>query len=302
MSSVSRVEAVVQSAWQRRLLVVAFEQLAIAVAIVLGGGILLLLLGTQILAWYWLFLLGLIGTGVAVYRTRARLVGRYRIAQLLDYRLKLTDSLSTAWHLLSQKDQTPAAQYQVAYAEKAAEQVTVNRAFPLTGQRVWAITGGLAAVMFGLFAVRYMVTSSLSLSQSIVPLHFSDVVERVERAFANGKKPQPDIPDTDQSNSITPPGDARKDAPKQAQQVPQPEVGKPEGANSGQGPAQRNEMQPPKDGDEGTQEKREGGNATAQGREGEKAATRASSRQAPNNLTRSNRTAISRTPTASWTR
>lgn len=272
MSSATRVETVVQSAWQRRLLVVAFEQLAIALAIALAGGILLLLLGTQILAWYWPVLLGLAGLGVAIYRTRARLIGPYRIAQILDYRLKLTDSLSTAWHLLSQNNQTPVAQYQVAYAEKAAAEVDVNRAFPLTGQRMWTITGGLAAVMFGLFAVRYMVTSSLSLHESIIPLRMNDVVERIERVFAGEKKLTADVPGTDQSNTVTPPGDARKDAQKQPQQVPQPELGKSQGANSEQGPAQRSQMQPPKDGDEGTQEKREGGNGTAQSREGDQAA------------------------------
>jgi hypothetical protein len=268
----SRVETVIQSAWQRRLFVIACEQLAIAVAIVLGGGILLLLLGTQILDWYWLLLLGVVGVGVAVYRTRARLVGHYRVAQLLDSRLKLTDSLSTAWHLLSQKEQSAVAQFQLAYAEKAAEQVEVDRAFPFAGQRLWVIAGGLAAVMFGLFAARYLVTNSLSLSQSIVPLHLSDVVERVERAFAGEKKLPPDMPDTDRANNVTPPSNARKDAEKQAQQqLPKPEAAKADGGNSGQGQAERSEMQPPKEGDAGKQEKREGSNGTAQSREGEKA-------------------------------
>jgi hypothetical protein len=180
----SRVEAVVQSAWVRRLTVLSIEQLAIAVAFVFGGGILMLLLGTQILDWYWLVLLAGIGLGIGAWRVRARVFGRYRVAQLLDRNLGLADSLSSAWFLRSQPDAEPpaAARFQLEYAERLAATVYPASALPVTRGRAWVLASGLAAVAFGLFAVRYLVTNSLSLEHALVPLYHGDVVARREPA------------------------------------------------------------------------------------------------------------------------
>jgi hypothetical protein len=184
----SRVEAVVQSAWVRRLTVLSIEQLAIAVAFIFGGGILMLLLGTQILDWYWLVLLGVIGSAIAAWRVRARVFGRYRVAQLLDQTLGLQDSLSSAWFLRERPDaepntgQAPAVRFQLEYAERLAATVYPASALPVTRGRLWILAAGLAAVAFGLFAVRYLVTNSLSLEHSLVPLYHGDVFARREPA------------------------------------------------------------------------------------------------------------------------
>ena len=57
----------------------------------------------------------------------------YRVAQLLDRRLQLADSLSTAWYLLSSnaKRQDAIAEYQLKGAERAAGRVDVAQAFPV---------------------------------------------------------------------------------------------------------------------------------------------------------------------------
>ena len=55
-------------------------------------------------------------------------------------------------------------------------------ALPLTRSRVWVLAAGLAAVAFGLFAVRYLVTNSLSLERALVPLYHGDVFARREPA------------------------------------------------------------------------------------------------------------------------
>ena len=180
----SRVEAVVQSAWVRRLTVLSIEQLAIAVALIFGGGILMLLLGTQILNWYWLVLLGVAGLGIGAWRVRARIFGRYRVAQLLDRTLGLHDSLSSAWFLRSRPDPEPAppVRFQLEYAERLAATVYPCSALPITRGKTWILAGGLAAVAFGLFAVRYLVTNSLSLERSLVPLYHGDVYARREPA------------------------------------------------------------------------------------------------------------------------
>lgn len=166
----------------RRLAVLSIEQLAIAAALIFGGGIFMLLLGTQILDWYWLALLGAVGLGIGAWRVWARVFGRYRVAQLLDRKLGLHDSLSSAWFLRSQPAAEPAAavRFQLEYAERLAASVYPASALPLTRGRTWLLAGGLAAVAFALFAVRYLVTNSLSLEHSLVPLYHGEIVARRE--------------------------------------------------------------------------------------------------------------------------
>jgi len=163
--------------------VLGFEQLALAVCSVLLGGIFMLLLGTQILKWYWLVLLGVVGIAIAVARIRDRVLTRYKVAQLVDHKLQLNDSLSTAWFLLSRDGGENDAAYriQLEQAERVAAGVKPSVAFPFQGQRSWAVMGALAGVAFGLFATRYLVTGSLSLERPFVPVTFAAVFERVEK-------------------------------------------------------------------------------------------------------------------------
>lgn len=174
----SRVAAVINSAERRRLLVLAVEQAAISLAVVLAGVILMLLLGTQILAWYWLAFLAAAGLALVAIRVRSQPIPRYRLAQIIDRRLRLSDSLSTAWFLLSQsRGKDSIARLQIQRAEQIAGSVQLARAFPFSGRRPWTLAGVLGTLAFGLFAVRYLVTSSLSLQQALVPIHLGPVLE-----------------------------------------------------------------------------------------------------------------------------
>jgi hypothetical protein len=180
------VESIVRSAWRRSLLVLTFEQLAFALAVILGGGILMLVLGTQILNWYWLTLFAVIGFGLGLARTRNRMLTRYAVAQVIDRRLQLKDSLSTALFLLTGTDRRddPVARFQIEQAKRIAASVNAASAFPFRRQRSWVLVGGLAAIMFGLFAARYLVYSRLSFEESLVPIHLGSVLERFEQSLA----------------------------------------------------------------------------------------------------------------------
>jgi hypothetical protein len=180
----SRVEAVIRAACRRRLFVLAVEQLAFALAVIFGGAVLMLLLGTQILHWYWLALLAVPCVALACVRMRGRTLPPYRVAQIVDRRLQLSDSLSTAWFLLStaKAQDDPVARFQIGRAEVVACTVKPARAFPLAGRRTWALTGAMGAVLFGLFAVRYLVTHSLNLERALVPIH-------LDAAFAAFESP-----------------------------------------------------------------------------------------------------------------
>ncbi len=186
----------------------------------------LLLVGTQILDWYWLVLLGAIGLGIAIFRVSRRRLAPYRVAQVLDRRLHLYDSLSTAWflHSAAGRSEDFIAQLQIARAEELAGTVRLSDAFPFRGRRAWAITGALAATAFGLFAVRYLVTSSLSLRQSLIPIHLESIFERSKdarftdshpmgsptRAQQEAKLSSPQHGDTVRPNDASSPQDAKE--------------------------------------------------------------------------------------------
>ena len=194
-----------EAAVRRRSLVLAVEHSAFAFTAFFGGLVLLLLLGTQVLRWPWLAGLVAAGAAIAVVRLRQQRMSRYAVAQLVDRRLQLQDSLSTAWFLLEQPPREDHA-FAMAQIERAAEragQVEPDRVFPFVWRRAWMVAGALAAVAFGLFALRYLVTSSLDLQRALVPMHlpsFADVLEHVreagghraeKRALADGARIDP---------------------------------------------------------------------------------------------------------------
>lgn len=86
-ASNSRVESnhalavLVRRARRRHLLEVAVDEASLALAIFFGGAILLLVLGTQLLDWYWLALLSFAAVGFACYRARQRFVPAYAVAR-----------------------------------------------------------------------------------------------------------------------------------------------------------------------------------------------------------------------------
>lgn len=194
ISRASQVEAVVRAACRRKIAVIAFEQLAFAVAIIFAGLILILLLGVHVLSWYWLGLFAGIGATVTISRTRkhSRRLSEYQIAQMLDSRLQLNDWLSTAWFLRSESGlerDGPAAQFQLAQAEKIANSVSPARAFPFSGQRIWRLPGALAAIILGLFCIRYAVDDSLKLQQSLIPIHLASTLDHIERSLSARNDP-----------------------------------------------------------------------------------------------------------------
>jgi hypothetical protein len=182
----SLVKRAVNRAFGRSITVLAIEQLALAITLMFGGGVLLLLLGTQILNWYWLALLGIAAVVLGTVRVILRRPTRYQVAQQLDERLKLHDSIATAWHLLTSEagNEDPPVRFQIQYAGKLAETVNPGRAFPFTGQRMWGLAGALAGLAFGLFAVRYLVQNSLNLEHPLITVHLEPVFENLEHRLS----------------------------------------------------------------------------------------------------------------------
>lgn len=184
-SYASRVEETLRLASRRRLLVDAAEQLTWALGIFLSGFILILLLGTALLGWLPITLLSIAGLAFAAFRLRKRFISRYRVAQILDRTLSLSDVLSTAYFLLTSfsKADEEAKRFQLEQANRVAATVRVEDAFPFRAKRAWAICGALASVSFGLFTLRYLVTQSFSLRPPLVALQMPPVIERLTEPF-----------------------------------------------------------------------------------------------------------------------
>jgi hypothetical protein len=138
--------------------------------VAMAGIILLLLLGTQILEWYWVALVALVSLGVGIYRLRREIPSLYTLAQRIDRKLRLADTLSTAFFFTDNPDRGREAicQLQQRTAESTAREVDLKAAMPFHRSRFLMPAAGLALVAVGLFAVRYMVTGSLDLQPNLV--------------------------------------------------------------------------------------------------------------------------------------
>lgn len=175
--SLQSLGTLLDRARRRRLTQLVLEQAGVALAAALGGVVLLLLLGTQILDWYWLVALFVLTFGFGVWRTTRLMPSRYKLAQIIDGRLQLHDTLSTAYIYShgSRKAEPELLDYQRTQAEKAAARVDARAVFPMHMPKALYVVGGVALVAFGMFAVRYGVTQSLDLKPSLVKIAFESV-------------------------------------------------------------------------------------------------------------------------------
>jgi len=183
------------------------DQGALALGIGMGGAIVLLLAGTQILDWYWVVLLAVASLGIGLYRLRKSIPSKYRLAQKIDRRLKLADALSTATHFASDDalgDPAIRAK-QRENADEVARTVDLQTALPLARSRFRYPALALFAVACGLFAVRYAVTGKLSLEPSLVKIAFDTFFPQKQLTAQNLKKGEAlKTPPVDQGDSDAP--------------------------------------------------------------------------------------------------
>jgi hypothetical protein len=144
---------------QRFLWNEVIAQLAFAAALLMGGVVLLLLVGTQILDWRVILAVSLAGFGIALYRTLKRIPGHYKIAALLDRRAGLFDALSTAYFFSdpakAEKVSDSVRAAQMASAESLIPSVDLESAIPFRFPRAVYAMGVLGLVASSLFALRY---------------------------------------------------------------------------------------------------------------------------------------------------
>lgn len=135
------------------------------------GAIALLLLGTQILDWYWPAALFLAGIAVGAWKLRHRTLSRYSVAQMLDQRLGLSDRLSTlVWFRDRGNDE--ALETLARQASERLHEQDVERAVPVTVPRHAYASVALILAAFGLFGVRYFMLNTMDLSAPLARIDF----------------------------------------------------------------------------------------------------------------------------------
>ena len=165
----------------------------------MAGFILLLIAGTQILDWPVLVAITIATLALGAYKIVRRIPSSYAIAQLVDRRLSLADSLSTALFFSEAGKQVSENMRlgQREQAERAAETADLERALPFAVPRAAYALAALGVVASGLFALRYGFTRTLDLRTPlarIVMENFGGSTPE-EAALRNGsRKARPDAP------------------------------------------------------------------------------------------------------------
>jgi hypothetical protein len=191
----STFERLIESARRRLLFQLLSSQVLVALTIGAGALVLLLILGTQVLDWYWPVLLGLAAAAILVYRVWAKIPDHYRVAQLVDRRLETNDLFSTALHFNTQAATTLTPSLMAA-ANDAARASTPAAAMPLAMPKGVLPAVALFAIATSLFVYRYAFQSSLDLERPIAPGLFQLLAsgEKAREVAKNGKKGEEALP------------------------------------------------------------------------------------------------------------
>jgi hypothetical protein len=153
----------------------AIHAASFAAVVALAGAILLLLVGAQILSWYWLVLLFTGSLAASAYRSRSKLLSAYQVAQSIDRQLGLHDALSTAYHFGKHPDSAASPKFvdhQRQVADGLARSADIQHGLPFVMPRTAYINLALIAVAFGMFGLRYGIHRSLDLGSPLVHINF----------------------------------------------------------------------------------------------------------------------------------
>ena len=193
------VAALVRRARQRYLGNELLAQGDWAASAAMAGVILLLIAGTQILDWPFLVAITAGTLAVGTYRTLRRFPSAYAIAQLVDRRLFLADTLSTALYFArtGAKGCEAMREGQSQQAAQVARRVDLQRAVPFAMPRATYALASLALVASGLFALRYGFTRSMDLRAPLARImmeNFGGAPQQEAALRKNGRAPRPDVP------------------------------------------------------------------------------------------------------------
>jgi hypothetical protein len=256
VSERSALEDLIRRGRRRQVRHLLVQEASFSAALALGGAILLLVTGTQILNWYWPVLLFAGSLAVGAYRARGKMLSAYQVAQRIDGRLGFHDALSTAYYFGRHPDRTGAPaefiERQRLSAEDFARSADVRHGLPFLAPRTFYVNAGLVLVVAAMFGLRYGVNQSLDLRPPLVRIAFDGFLGS-PRQIAESKKIKHERPfDQDghreQGQAVDPWESKAADldpAPDSAlQTVDTPDPNNPEGASDAKANATGKEPEP----------------------------------------------------------
>lgn len=223
--------------------------------------ILLLLLGTEVLNWQWLLAIPAAAALFGIYLARRRTPEPYRIAQVVDHRLSLADTLSTAWYFQQHPEGARSSpemrQCQLERAQRLSASVDVRRAVPYTMPRTVYLLAALVLVASSLFALRYGISRKLDLRPPLAAMLQQEFGWKPRTAVAKAERRKVPPKAAEQQDDDTAAPDQQN-----GQDTPQPDAAQNQDAQSTQ-PADE------KKADSKGDPKQQADNARKSGEEGE---------------------------------
>ena len=213
MTHTGAISRLIEQGRRRSALQLVLDQFGWGATACLAAFIVLLLVGTQVLNWYWPVLLLFVTVAIGWWRSRKRLPGEYQVAQKLDEALSLNDLLSTAFHYQDDARRAdPAFVRTVAeQAESAASAADARVALPIYMPRgAWAAMA-MFTVAAALFFARYGILRTFDLSAPIAQISFDTLtgaplaVKKPAQIAQKTSFPDPfnlSVPDSELSNVI----------------------------------------------------------------------------------------------------
>jgi len=168
-----------------------FDQFAWGMTAGLAAFLVLLLVGTQVLKWYWPVVLLVLTAGIGWWRSMKRIPAPYQVAQRIDAQLGLADLISTAYHYEQGKPVAPPDPEFLgvmrSQAVSAAAGADSRAAIPWRWPRsVFTALICLCAASV-LFTVRYGVLRTFNLRAPLATVSFD--------TLTGGPKPLPKTPE-----------------------------------------------------------------------------------------------------------
>jgi len=169
----------------------------------LAAFILLLLLGSEILSWRVVAAVPLAAFAAGAWFVRKRLPSRYVTAQIVDSRMGLADTISTALFFSEVKPEAAVSaeirEAQQRQAAAAAESADARRAIPYQVPRGAYLAAVLLLVASSLFALRYGISRQLDLRRPLASFFPETLaVTQPVRQASNARREQkraPELPD-----------------------------------------------------------------------------------------------------------
>ena len=172
---------------------VAIREALLAVAVGLGVAAVALLAGTAHIGLIWIPVVALVTLAVRLFVEHRKRPSAYVLAQSMDARMKLADTLSTAAYFAEPEASAhvdPALrELQRARAEQAARGVNLQQAMPLRRPVTLYPAATMALVVLGVLLLRVTATGSFDTRASLVEGPLQSLLKSSEKQLRGGKKP-----------------------------------------------------------------------------------------------------------------